>query len=125
MNRAEAASPPLSPIRPRRARLRARPSGLKGRCRDRYATGLRSALDPGASTAPHRAATRAAAEQLPARGRGARHDIKINPNNQVSTVSGDCQGRPEGDELTDIEGPEVGLRKILYRIGLRRRLTLR
>jgi hypothetical protein len=50
----------------RRARLRDRPSGLKGRCRDRGATGLRPALDPGASTAPHRARVRAGAEPLPA-----------------------------------------------------------
>ena len=33
-------------------RLRGRPSGLNGRCRDRCATGPRPALDPGASTAP-------------------------------------------------------------------------
>jgi hypothetical protein len=57
----------LSPLARRRATLRARPSGLKGRCRDRCATDLRPALDPAASTAPHRAATRAAAGQLPAR----------------------------------------------------------
>ena len=67
MNRVQAASPPLSPLDRRRARLRARPSGLKGRCRDRCTTGLRPALDPGASTAPHHAAARAAAGQLPAR----------------------------------------------------------
>jgi integrase len=34
----------------RRARLRGRPSGVKGRYRDRCSTGLRPALDPGAST---------------------------------------------------------------------------
>jgi hypothetical protein len=45
----------------RRARLRGRPSGLKGRYRDRYATGPRPALDPGASAAPHRAAARVGA----------------------------------------------------------------
>ena len=44
--------------RERRARLRGRPSGFKGRYRDRYATGLRPALDPGASAAPHRTAAR-------------------------------------------------------------------
>jgi len=38
-----------------------RPSSLKGRCRDRCATGLRPALDPGIATAPHRAAARAGA----------------------------------------------------------------
>ena len=38
-----------------------RPSSLKGRCRDRCATGLRPALDPGVETAPHRAAARAGA----------------------------------------------------------------
>jgi hypothetical protein len=40
-------------IRPRRVRLRGRPSSLKGRYRDRCATGLRPALDPGASAVPH------------------------------------------------------------------------
>ena len=49
-----------------RARLRARPSGLKGRYRDRYATGLRPALDPGASTAPDRAAVTGRRTALPA-----------------------------------------------------------
>jgi hypothetical protein len=68
MNRLEAASPqPLSPLDRRRATLRARPSGLKGRYRDRYATDLQPALDPAASTAPHHTAARAAAGQLPAR----------------------------------------------------------
>jgi hypothetical protein len=67
MNRVEAASPPPLPLARRRATLRARPSGLKGRYRDRYATDLQPALDPGASTAPHHAAARAAARQLPAR----------------------------------------------------------
>ncbi len=71
MNPVQAAAPPLSPLDRRRARLRARPSGLKGR--DRCATGLRPALDPEASTAPHRAAARAAAGQLPAGARGAEH----------------------------------------------------
>jgi hypothetical protein len=50
----------------RGARLRGRPSGLKGRCRDRYATGLRPALDPRASKALHQAAEPAAAGPLPA-----------------------------------------------------------
>ena len=89
MNPVEAASPPQSPLGPRRATLRARPSGLKGRCRDRCATDLRPALDPGASTAPHRAAARAAAGQLPAAAR--RRAQTTNPYNQVSTDSGDCQ----------------------------------
>jgi hypothetical protein len=66
MNPVEGGSPPLFAPPRRRARLRARPSALKGRCRDRCATDLRPALDPGASTAPHRAAPRAAAGQLPA-----------------------------------------------------------
>jgi hypothetical protein len=66
MNPVQAASPPPLPLDRRRATLRARPSSLKGRCRDRCATGPRPALDPGASTAPHRAAARAAAGQLPA-----------------------------------------------------------
>jgi hypothetical protein len=61
----------------RPARLRGRPSGLKGRCRDRGATGLRPAFDPGASTAPHRAGARAGAEPLPAGARGARLISKI------------------------------------------------
>jgi hypothetical protein len=64
MSPVQAASPPLFAPAGHRARLRARPSGLKGR--DRCATDLRPALDPGASTAPHRAAARAAAGQLPA-----------------------------------------------------------
>ena len=67
MNRVEAASPPPLPLDLRRATLPAPPSGLKGRYRDRYATDLQPALDPGASTAPHHAAARAAAGQLPAR----------------------------------------------------------
>jgi hypothetical protein len=66
----------------RRARLRGRPSGLKGRCRDRGATGLRPALDPGASTAPHRAGARAGAEPLPAGARGARLISRSNPYKQ-------------------------------------------
>jgi len=41
------------------------PSGLKGRYRDRYATDLRPALDPGASAAPDRAAARAGARRCP------------------------------------------------------------
>ncbi|MEQ6322717.1 hypothetical protein, partial [Mycobacterium canetti] len=51
----------------RRGRLRGRPSGLKGRYRDRYATGLRPARDPGVSTAPSRTAARAGAAALPTR----------------------------------------------------------
>jgi len=66
----------------RRARLRGRPSGLKGRCRDRDATGLRPALDPGASTAPDRAGARAGAEPLPAAARGARLVSRSNPYKQ-------------------------------------------
>jgi hypothetical protein len=48
----EAASSPRSLLAWRRARLRARPSGLKGRYRDRCATGLQPALDPGALYGP-------------------------------------------------------------------------
>jgi hypothetical protein len=93
MNQAEAASPPPSPLDPRRARLRTRPSGLKGRCRDRCATGLRSALDPGASTGPNWVTTRGQ-DHGPARHCAALStEIKDqNPYNQVSTVSGDCPG---------------------------------
>ena len=65
MNRAEAASRPPLLLARRRARLRARPSGLKGRCRDRYATGRRPALDPGASTAPHQAEPKGQAKACP------------------------------------------------------------
>jgi hypothetical protein len=92
MNQAEAASPPLSPLDPRRARLRTRPSGLKGRCRDRCATGLRSALDPGGLYGPSTRATTRVQDHGPARHcRGAQHGHQDqNPYNQVSTVSGDC-----------------------------------
>ena len=75
MNRVEAASPPPFPLEPRRARLRGRPSGLKGRYRDRYATDLRPALDPGASTAPNRAGARAGPAAMPAQRRGAQPKI--------------------------------------------------
>ena len=76
MNPMEAASPPLIPSDPRRARLRGRPSGLKGRrYRDRYATDLRPALDPGASTAPNRAGARAGPAAMPAQRRGAQPKI--------------------------------------------------
>jgi hypothetical protein len=54
-------------IRPRRARLRGRPSGLKGRSAIATATGLRPALDPGASAAPSHAAAQAGPAALPAR----------------------------------------------------------
>ena len=76
MNPVEAASPPQSPLGPRRATLRARPSGLKGRCRDRCATDLQPALDPGASTAPQHAAARAGAGAA-RRARGTEHKTKI------------------------------------------------
>jgi hypothetical protein len=81
----------------RRARLRGRPSGLKGRCHDRYATGLRPALDPGASTAPHRAAAPGRRRgPLPAASRGAQRPLsRSNPYKQVSTVPGDCPIRQE------------------------------
>jgi hypothetical protein len=95
MNQTEAASPPLSPLDPRRARLRARPSGLKGRCRDRCATGLQSAPDPGASTGPQPGNDARAGPRPCPPLRGAQHGHQDqNPYNQVSTVSGDCQSSP-------------------------------
>jgi hypothetical protein len=42
----------LTPAVEHRGKLRGRPSGLKGRYHDRYATGLRPVLDPGASATP-------------------------------------------------------------------------
>src|SRR5215211_8891410 len=66
------------------ARLRGRPSGLKGRCAIALgATALRAALDPGASTTPA-AGIRGQARSLPRP--GAAHV----PTDQVSTLSGDC-----------------------------------
>ena len=56
----------MNPLTLHRARLRARPSGLKGRYRDRYATVLGPALDPGASTAPDHAAVTGRRTALPA-----------------------------------------------------------
>jgi hypothetical protein len=70
------------PLDRRRARLRARPSGLKGRCRDRRATGLRPALNPGASTAlnaPWHGQTQGAARR--ARGADPKQP-RSNPYNQ-------------------------------------------
>jgi hypothetical protein len=66
MNHTEAASPLLTTPGRRRARLRGRPSGLKGRYRDRCAAGLRPALDPGASAAPDHAALTGRRMALPA-----------------------------------------------------------
>lgn len=66
----------------RRARLRGRPSGLKGRYRDRYATGLRPALDPGASTAPPAQQHGQEQQPLPAQPRGARLVSRPNPTTQ-------------------------------------------
>jgi hypothetical protein len=63
MSRMEA---PLNLLGLRRARLRARPSGVKGRCRDRCATDLRPALDPGASAGPDQAAVTGRRRALPA-----------------------------------------------------------
>ena len=91
MNPVEAASPPQSPLGPRRATLRARPSGLKGRCRDRCATDLRPALDPGASTAPHRIA---GASPLPAGSHGARLLPRSNPYKQSLYDSTGLPSRP-------------------------------
>ncbi len=73
-----------SPAVGRRARLLGRPSGLKGRCRDRCATGLRPALDPGATAAPHRAAARGRRRSpCPPRRRGAQRLVsRPNPYKQ-------------------------------------------
>jgi hypothetical protein len=54
------------PAAKHRSKIRGRPSGLKGRRRDRCATGRRPALDPGATTAPHAQRHRAGAGPLPA-----------------------------------------------------------
>jgi hypothetical protein len=90
MNPMEAASPPPIPLGLRRARLRARPSGLKGRCRDRYATGCGPPLTP----EPLRSLTtqryRAGAWRCPPSARRRQHQQDQNPYNQVSTVLGDC-----------------------------------
>jgi hypothetical protein len=48
---------------------------------------LRPALDPAASTAPHRAVAGAGAKPLPAGPHGAHDQAQ---QNKVSTVSGDC-----------------------------------
>jgi len=61
---------PLVGAAERPRQLRARPSGLKGRYRDRYATGRRPALDPEASTAPDHATVTGRRTALPAQ-RGA------------------------------------------------------
>ena len=67
----------------RRARLRGRPSGLKGRYRDRCPTGLRPALDPAASTAPHRAVgTGRRTAPCPPEPHGARLISRSNPYKQ-------------------------------------------
>jgi hypothetical protein len=76
MNPMEAASP-LIPLDTRRARLRGRPSGLKGRYRDRCATGLLPALDPGASAAPDHAAVTGRHTALPAQRAARTPQIKI------------------------------------------------
>jgi hypothetical protein len=77
MNPVEAASPPRSPLAWRRARLRACPSGLKGRCRVRCTTGWRPAPDPRASMAPQRAAARAGAGRCPPGARRQARTTKI------------------------------------------------
>jgi hypothetical protein len=104
MNRVEAASPPPLPLDLRRATLRARRSGLKGRYRDRYATDLQPALDPGASTAlttqQHGQPQGSCPPGAPRRAQTPRS----NPYNQVSTVSGDCQCHPRSrDRCRDVE----------------------
>ena len=87
MTQMEAASPPLPFPVSAVQRLRGHPSGLKGRCRDRCATGLRPALDPGGICGPSRAAAGAGAKPLPARRHGAHDQV---PTNRVSTVTGHC-----------------------------------
>jgi len=90
----------------RRARLRGRPSGLKGRYRDRCPTGLRPALDPAASTAPHRAVGtgRRTAPARPNRTALGSYQDQT-PTNKVSTVhskitSGDVfEGDPVAERL--------------------------
>jgi hypothetical protein len=89
MNQMETASPPLSLPVGAAQRLRGRPSGLKGRYRDRYATGLRPALDPGASTAPDQTATRAGARRCPP---GARRRLTTNQDHIPTTTSLRFQG---------------------------------
>ena len=69
MNHNETASPPLYPHARAARRLRGRPFGLKGRYRARCATGLRPALDPGASAAPD-------AQKRCGQGRPARHTAR-------------------------------------------------
>jgi hypothetical protein len=89
MNHIEAAWPPLSPLSRRRARLRGRPSGLKGRYRDRCATGG-PPLTPESLRPPTRQRT-GQPQGAARRPRGADHQQpRSNPYNQVSTVSGDC-----------------------------------
>ena len=88
----EAASSPRSLLAWRRARLRARPSGLKDRCRDRCATGHSPPLTPEPLRPSPRSNT-GRRRALPA-GRAAPSTTNQdqNPYNQVSTVSGDCHG---------------------------------
>ena len=105
MTQNETASPPLHPhARPAR-RLRGRPSGLKGRCRARCATGLRPALDPGASAALMRKRCGAGQGALPrhtAR-RSVNQQSRSIPINQVSTVHSKITsgGVFEGDPVAE------------------------
>lgn len=86
----------------RRARLRGRPSGLKGRYRDRYATGLRPVLDPGASTAPPTQWHGQEQQPLPAQPRGTQPVPAEIPLHKVSTVPGDCHmGTVSAMQITD------------------------
>lgn len=96
----------------RRARLRGRPSGLKGRCRDRCATGLRPALDPGASTAPPTQWHGQEQRPLPAQPRGARLIQDQIPLHNVSTLSGDCHRQQvlAFQERLKLHMPAVGAR---------------
>ena len=70
-------------------RLRGRPSGIKGRYRDRCATGPWPALDPGASTAPD-PQRHGQDPDGPLPAQGAALQPRRNPYKPVSTVSGDC-----------------------------------
>ena len=64
-------------LQPRRARLPGRPSGLKGRYRDRCATDRGPALDPGASAALNSSGT-GRRRALPAQRAALNHEITTN-----------------------------------------------
>jgi hypothetical protein len=105
MTQNETASPPLHPhARPAR-RLRGRPSGLKGRCRARCATGLRPAFDLGASAALMRKRCRAGPGRSapPHRAALSLQQSRSIPTNQVSTVHSKITsgGVFEGDPVAE------------------------